>query len=84
MNYDVVKVETLEYLHLKVTFRDGLCGQVKFVETHLKGVFEILKNPAVFLKVHCKNGFIEWPGDIDLAPDVMYDEIKKNGIWELV
>jgi hypothetical protein len=24
-----------------------------------------------------------WPGEIDLAPDAMYDEIKKQGRWVL-
>jgi hypothetical protein len=24
-----------------------------------------------------------WPGDLDLAPDAMYAEIKKNGEWIL-
>jgi hypothetical protein len=27
--------------------------------------------------------FVEWPGDIDLAPDAMYDEIKALGVWIL-
>lgn len=22
-----------------------------------------------------------WPGELDLAPDAMYDEIKANGHW---
>jgi len=25
--------------------------------------------------------FVEWPGEIDLAPDAMYEEVKKNGVW---
>jgi hypothetical protein len=29
------------------------------------------------------HGFVEWPGDIDLAPDAMYDEIKALGVWIL-
>jgi len=32
------------------------------------------------------NGIVDlhaliWPGEIDLAPDAMYDEIKRNGRW---
>ena len=84
MNYDVVDVEPVEHLHLKVTFRDGLIGEVIFMESHLDGVFEALKNPAIFFSVNCTHGFVEWPGDIDLAPDAMYEEVKKNGVWELV
>jgi hypothetical protein len=83
MNYDVVEAYTSEYLSINVTFRDGLTGKVKFLQSHLDGVFESLKNPDIFQKVSCKHGFVEWPGEIDLAPDAMYNEIKKNGIWEL-
>jgi hypothetical protein len=37
MNYDVVKVQPVEHLHLSVTFRDGLSGEVVFKESHLNG-----------------------------------------------
>ena len=84
MNYDVVEVKPLEHLRLKVTFRDGLSGEVKFKESHLNGVFKALKNPAIFSNVNCTYGFVEWPGGIDLAPDAMYEEVKKSGVWELV
>jgi hypothetical protein len=29
------------------------------------------------------HGAVAWPGDIDLAPDAMYAEIKRNGAWVL-
>jgi hypothetical protein len=83
MNYDVIEVFPVNYLHLKVKFRDGLDGDVIFKESHLNGVFEALKNPDIFSMVNCKQGFVEWPGEIDLAPDAMYDNVKKNGAWEL-
>jgi len=84
MHYDVVDVNPVEHLRLEVTFSDGLTGGVVLNESHLHGVFEALKNPAVFSKVNCSHGFVEWPGDIDLAPDAMYEEVKKNGVWILV
>jgi hypothetical protein len=84
MNYDVVDVQPVEHLHLRVTFRDGLRGEVILAQSHLRGVFETLKNPDVFSKVSCANGFVEWPGDIDLAPDAMHKEVSRNGVWELV
>lgn len=83
MNYDVIEVQSVEHLHLSVKFRDGLEGKVIFKESHLNGVFETLKNPDIFSLVNCRHGFVEWPGDIDIAPDAMYDEVKKNGIWKL-
>lgn len=83
MNYDVMEVKPVEHLHLNVKFRDGLKGDVIFKESHLFGVFEALKNPMLFSMVNCEHGFVEWPGEIDLAPDAMYEEVKKNGVWEL-
>ena len=84
MKYDVVKVQPIDYLRLLVTFRDGLKGEVVFRESHLNGIFEALRNPDIFSEVSCKNGFVEWPGEIDLAPDAMYEEVKEKGVWELV
>jgi hypothetical protein len=84
MNYDVIEVLPVEHLHLNVKFRDGLSGEVIFKESHLYGVFAALKSPGIFAKVNCEHGFVEWPGEIDLAPDAMYEELKKNGVWELV
>lgn len=28
-------------------------------------------------------GAVTWPGDIDLALDVMYEEIKNKGEWDI-
>ena len=84
MNYDVINVSIPEHLHLKVTFQDGVSGEVIFQKSHLYGVFEALNDPNLFKQATCENGFVEWPGDIDLAPDAMYEEIKKHGVWELV
>jgi hypothetical protein len=83
MNYDVIEVQPVKHLHLNVKFRDGLNGKVIFKESHLSGVFEALKNPDLFSKVNCEHGFVEWPGEIDLASDAMYEEVKKTGVWEL-
>ena len=30
-----------------------------------------------------EHGAVTWPGELDLAPDAMYREIKKNGFWKL-
>ncbi|HVR41241.1 MAG TPA: DUF2442 domain-containing protein [Thermoanaerobaculia bacterium] len=79
----VVSVQVLEHLRLAVRFRDGLSGEVVFRESHLRGVFEALKDPAFFARVSCKEGFVEWPGEIDLAPDAMHEEIRAHGQWVL-
>jgi hypothetical protein len=35
MSYDVIEVTPIEYLHLKVKFKDGLTGEVILRESHL-------------------------------------------------
>ncbi len=81
--YDVVSVEVLPERRLAVRFADGLRGEVVIRDSHLFGVFAALKDPALFAQVHCTEGFVAWPGDIDLAPDAMYQAVKMRGIWLL-
>jgi hypothetical protein len=79
----VVEVTVGGELILQVQFADGIRGNVKFLPTHLTGVFEPLKNPSFFAKAYVEHGAVTWPGELDLAPDAMYDEVKQNGIWIL-
>lgn len=83
MQWDVVEVRPAGHLALDVTFADGVRGKARFAEGALVGVFEALKDPAFFVRVKLGAGFVTWPGEIDLAPDAMYAEIKKTGEWRL-
>jgi hypothetical protein len=46
-------------------------------------VFEPLRGASRFSQAVVHLGTVEWPGEIDLAPDAMYDEIRAHGIWVL-
>lgn len=83
LHWDVVEVEVTGDLALRVRFADGLTGQVRFQPSHLTGVFEALKERAFFAQVFVDHGAVAWPGDIDLAPDAMYQAIKSQGEWVL-
>lgn len=83
MEWDVVEVVPKADFSLQVRFADGTQGAVRFEQSHLFGVFESLKDPAVFCQVYLDSGVVSWPGDIDIAPDAMYKEIKQNGRWVL-
>ena len=83
VDYRVVSVDVPEHLRLAVGFRDGLTGEVIFKKSHLRGVFAPLADRAFFAQVSCANGFVEWPGEIDLAPDAMHEEILATGTWVL-
>ena len=83
MNWNVIDVKTLSSLSIQVTFADGTSGKVQFEPSHLTGVFEALKDPDVFRQVRIEHGAVTWPGNLDLAPDAMYEAIKINGEWVL-
>jgi hypothetical protein len=83
MYWDVKTASVIKHLEFSVTFADGLRGRVRFQPSHLYGVFESLKNPDFFKQLRVTDGFVSWPGEIDLAPDAMYAAIKKNGEWIL-
>jgi len=82
----VKAVETLDGYRLHVRFIDGLEGEVdmsEFVRAPDAGVFAVLADPDVFAQAYVELGAVTWPGELDLAPDAIHDEIKKNGVWKL-
>jgi hypothetical protein len=81
MYWDVVCVKPVNYLELVVEFLDGLEGTIKINPSYLTGVFEPLKDKDYFNQVYVDHGVVTWPGDLDLAPDAMYKEIKNKGEW---
>ena len=83
MYWDVIEVKASKNLTLYVRFVDGTSGKVRFLPQHLTGVFQPLNDPQFFSQVFIEHGVITWPNDIDLAPDAMYQEIKKHGEWIL-
>lgn len=83
MHWNVKEVIPQQHLTLKVTFEDGLEGIVRFKPSHLTGVFAALEDEAYFRQAFIKYGAVTWPGDLDIAPDAMHDEIQKHGEWIL-
>lgn len=79
----IVSVRVLDSCGFSVRFIDGLEGVVRFEPSHLTGVFEALRDELVFRQARIECGAVTWPGEIDLAPDAMYDEIKAHGEWIL-
>ena len=83
MEWDVIEVKPVAPLALEVRFADGTCGRVSFEQSHLTGVFAALKDPCLFMQARVEDGAVTWPGNLDLAPDAMYVQIKQNGHWVL-
>ena len=86
MPWRVASAVALDGFRLRVRFNDGLEGEVDMtglVHSPLAGVFTQLNDPTLFAQVFVEHGAVTWPGEIDLAPDAMYEQIKRAGIWVL-
>ena len=77
---DVIAVEVIENYRLRLTFEDGVVGDVSFIDRDWRGVFESFKDPAVFAQVFvdAELGTIAWPGGLDMAPEPLYDAAREH------
>ncbi len=78
MFWDVIEVKPEPNFRLFVRFKDGLAGHVELRPETLTGVLAPLRDAHFFEQVFIDSGAVAWPGDIDLAPDAMYEEISGN------
>ena len=82
----VASVRALDGYRLHVRFVDGTEGEVQMdalIHSPDAGVFGCLSDLKLFSAVSVEYGVVTWPGEIDLAPDAMYDAIKTHGEWVL-
>jgi hypothetical protein len=80
------RVSPLKNYQLEVEFIDGVRGFVDMKQRILSpkaGVFAALQDTKIFNQVYLEYGAATWPGEIDLAPDAMYEQIKSSGKWVL-
>lgn len=85
-SWRVIEVRTLANYRLLVKFLDGTTGEVdpsRLILSAKAGIFASLRDPALFAQAYVEYGAVMGPGEIDLAPDAMYDEIEKEGRWVL-
>lgn len=75
----VSEVRVIEDRAIWVRFNDGLEGVVRFPPDFFQGVFSHLSAPEKFREVSMVGGAVTWPGELDLAPDAMHEEIKRRG-----
>jgi len=73
-------VTAVEYRHdfiYRVTFDDGLEGDVDLTEFVGGGpVFEPLREPEFFRRARVEAGTISWPNGADIAPEVLYERLE--------
>ena len=79
----VTTVMPLPNFRIEVQFVDGTRGLVDmkhFLEREC-GVFKSLREVETFNQVYVDHGAVTWPGELDLAPDRMHDELSKANIY---
>lgn len=79
MTTDMIRatqVEALEGYVIRVSFSDGAVKKIDMSGelAEAKAVFKALRDPEVFsqARVNELSGAVEWPGEIDLDPEVLY------------
>jgi hypothetical protein len=80
----VTRVEALPGYRLRVIFNDGTNGIAEmeaFLNSPDAGVFEMLRDEAIFRQVRVELGAVTWPGDLELAPHAMHREIADHAKW---
>jgi len=72
----ITAVEPRSGYRLLVSFDDGAVKEIYLGEmlADAQGVFLALRDPEVFAQVEAnpETGTIEWPGEVDLDPEVLY------------
>lgn len=81
--WNVTAVRPLADFRLEVEFADGAQGIVDMARFLARecGVFKPLRELSLFNQVYVDDGAVTWPGDLDLAPDRMHEELSKAGIY---
>lgn len=75
----VVSMEMLADNAMRVRFVDGVEGVVRFGPNFYRGVFAHLIDADRFAEARVEMGAVTWPGELDLAPDRMHDDIVAKG-----
>ena len=83
-NWSITHFDVLPEYRIAVTFADGTTGVAdlspRLSQGPLGDGLDALCDKQVFAKVHIEHGALTWPGGVDLAPDAMYERIKKSGV----
>jgi hypothetical protein len=79
---DITEVAAVRHGVLCVTFADGTTGEVAVLERMRGPVFDEARTPEGFARVSvdAETGTVVWPGGADLAPDTLYERVRK-GTW---
>lgn len=79
---DIVHAAVPEHGVLRLTFADGVTGDVYVLDRMRGPVFERAITPEGFVEAYTdpESGTVCWPGGADLAPDTLYERVR-TGVW---
>jgi Protein of unknown function (DUF2442) len=72
----ITGAEALDGYRLRITFSDHAIKEIDLSDLigSARGVFRALGDPRTFksVRVNSETGTVEWPGEVDLDPEVLY------------
>jgi hypothetical protein len=79
---DITAAEVVRHGVLRLTFADGLSGEVDVLDRMRGPVFKGARTSDGFARVEVdsETGTVVWPGGADLAPDTLYERVR-SGAW---
>ncbi|MCP9491004.1 MAG: DUF2442 domain-containing protein [Solirubrobacteraceae bacterium MAG38_C4-C5] len=79
---DITDAAVARHGVLRLTFADGLMGEVEVLDRMRGPVFDERRTPEGFAKVAVdrETSTVTWPGGADLAPDTLYERVR-TGVW---
>lgn len=81
---DVVAVEALEEYRIRVSFEDGVRGEVDLSHLAGQGVFKAWYDRTFFEDVFVSHGTVSWKGEIDLDPCQLYMDVTGKMVEEVM
>ncbi len=76
MLIDVTSVQPLPDYKLGLLFEDGKRGIFDVAPLLNQGVFQKLRDVDTFNQARVEFGTVTWPGNVDIAPETLYDGCK--------
>lgn len=76
----VISVRARDDFHLELLFADGEHRFFDMMPYLTKGVFTELQAPALFEQAYVGLGTVCWPGNLDIAPETLFDRSVEFGV----
>jgi len=79
---DITAVEVVRHGILRLTFADGLSGEVDVLDRMRGPIFEDARTPEGFTRIEVdqETETVVWPNGADLASDTLYERVC-SGTW---